>query len=456
MKKIPNYFIVLFACCFSFSGCKDKGPELDYDSGKPPVFSSFSPKEGAVRTRFFIQGSNFGTDISKIEVYIGDHKLNVIGSDGRQIYCMVPRNSASGRVKVVINRDPRIEYVFDEEFTYKMSTTVGTLAGSVDELGNSSIVDGSFSEARFSFSKGTWLTYEPKENKLFVTEKEFSVRLVDLNEKTVRTLITNGQASFKKIQSSTLSFDSDTLFIVDDNGQSNTTQVAIAYTLRSENFRRVQPYIYDRTSYSCAAHPIHNIMFFNTYWGGGIQKAYTDPQTGTRVSKELFKVAGNNNVAPNIFFHPTGNYVYFVIANCIWKSMYNWQNKELESPIIFAGLYNTTGDVDAIGTSARFGYLRQGVFVKNAEYSGQADEYDFYVTDINNHSIRKITPIGQVSTFAGKGSPSADGKKDGYIDGDPRKEARFNKPNGIAYDEQRKIFYIAEELNKRIRTISVE
>ncbi len=115
-----------------------------------------------------------------------------------------------------------------------------------------------------------------------------------------------------------------------------------------------------------------------------------------------------------------------------------------------------SGDVDAIGTSARFTWLYQGVFVKNPDYAGQEDEYDFYVCDINNHSVRKVTPTGEVSTFAGKGSPSSDGKKQGYIDGDLRKEARFDGPSGIAYDAKLKIFYITERNNKRIRTISIE
>src|SRR5690606_3440232 len=157
---------------------------------------------------------------------------------------------------------------------------------------------------------------------------------------------------------------------------------------------------------------------------------------------------------PNIFFHPSGEYAYFMIAQTIWKSKYNWETKELEFPIVFAG--GSSGDVDAIGTTAKFGYIRQGVFVKNPAYAGQEDEYDFYLADINNHSIRKVTPTGEVSTYAGKGSPSSDGKKEGYIDGDLRLEARFNKPSGIAYDAERKIFYITEEVNRRIRTISVE
>lgn len=435
---------------FALPSCKDKEEALAYDPNKPSVFLDYAPKEGAVRTRLYIQGSNFGTDVSKIKVFIGDKELKVIGSNGTEIYCMIPRKTTSGDVKVIING---VEHIFDEPFIYTSTITVGTLVGNVDELGKSSLVDGTFEEAGFDLP--TWLLYEPNGNSLYVVERQRALRKIDLEERRVSTLITNGQASFRRMQTATFSPNNDTLFLVDDHGQNNTTKPAIAYTLQSENYRRVYPYVYARTSYSCASHPIDNIMFFNTHWGGGIQKAYIDPLTGDLTSKEIFKTS-SANVHPNIFFHPSGNFAYLMVGTVIWKSMYNWTTQELEPAVVFVGQYNSKGDVDAIGTSARFGSLNQGVFVKNDKYSGQDDEYDFYLADIDNHSIRTVSPTGEVSTFAGKGSPSSDGKKEGYIDGDLRKEARFNKPNGIAYDEKNNIFYISEEGNKRIRTIGVE
>lgn len=448
-------FIFVLFCLGCIYSCKDKEIlDVDRDPNKPTVFTDFSPKTGAVRTRLHIYGSNFGTDISKIHVYIGEREMTVIGSTGNHIYAMVPRQSGSGSVKVVIDGAPQVEYVFSESFEYVTTSTVGTLVGKVDELGNSSIVDGTFEEAGFNYP--SWALYEPVSNVLFVVEADRSVRKVDIGARTVSTLITNGQAAFHAIQTASLSFDNDTLFIVDDNGQNNKNQVAIAYTLRSENFRRVHPYIYDRTSYSCAYHPVDKDMYFNTWWGGAIMKVLHDPVTGELTSKELFKVGGNTNMKPNLFFHPTGNFAYILVNGCVWKSTYNWQTKELGSPIVFAGSSTSTGDVDAIGTSARFQFLYQGVFVKNPDYVGQPDEYDFYLCDINNHSVRKVTPTGEVSTFAGKGSPSSDGSKAGYIDGDLRKEARFNNPSGIAYDETRKIFYITERTNRRIRTITTD
>ncbi len=463
MKKCRKNFIhlsiaVIFGILFYSCKEKDGASETTADAPAGPVlFNDFAPKKGAVRTRLYIEGSNFGNDVNKIKVFIGEQELKVVGSNGKQIYCMIPRYTNSGKVKVVISRSSgeSVEHIFPDEFQYAKSTAVGTLAGNVDENGNSSIIDGNFDEARFAYP--AYITYEPESNALFVTELDRAVRRVDLETKTVSTLITNGQAGFTKMQTTTLSANTDTLFLTDDNQNLTArTKVAIAYSLRSENYRRVHPYLYDPAAYSCAPHPIHNNMFYNGYAGIAIKKAVFDPFLNELGPKELFKIGGNTNNSSLIFFHPTGNYAYIVSYGCIYKSLYDWTTRELQPPIIFAGSPTAKGDVDAIGTSARIERAYQGVFVKNPNYAGQADEYDFYFCDQYNQSIRTLAPTGVVSTFAGKGSPTPDGSKSGYIDGDPRKEARFADPTGIAYDEQRKIFYIAERNNKRIRTISIE
>ena len=95
----------------------------------------------------------------------------------------------------------------------------------------------------------------------------------------------------------------------------------------------------------------------------------------------------------------------------------------------------------------------QGVFVKNPDYAGEKDEYDFYFTDDYNNCVRVLTPTGRVYTFAGRGNDIAAG---GYADGALRTEARFDRPWAIAYDEKRKCFYVGERNNKVIRKIALE
>jgi hypothetical protein len=98
------------------------------------------------------------------------------------------------------------------------------------------------------------------------------------------------------------------------------------------------------------------------------------------------------------------------------------------------------------------------VFVKNQAYveAGKPDQYDFYFTDLMNHAIRALTPEGAVTTFAGRGSSSLNANPYGYVNGDLREEARFDRPSGIAYNEQEGAFYIGDRENRRIRKIALE
>ena len=98
------------------------------------------------------------------------------------------------------------------------------------------------------------------------------------------------------------------------------------------------------------------------------------------------------------------------------------------------------GDVTTLagdGTAAQFDYP-SGVAVDS---SG-----NLYVTDSNNHRIRKITSAGVVTTLAGSGTR---GHKDAT-----GTEAQFNYPYGVAVDSSSGILYVADWFNHRIRKIT--
>lgn len=70
---------------------------------------------------------------------------------------------------------------------------------------------------------------------------------------------------------------------------------------------------------------------------------------------------------------------------------------------------------------------------------------NLFVADVGNHSIRKISPIGEVSTFAGNGTR-------GFNDGIGG-EATFASPNSVAVDASGNT-YVADRDNNCIRKIS--
>lgn len=72
-------------------------------------------------------------------------------------------------------------------------------------------------------------------------------------------------------------------------------------------------------------------------------------------------------------------------------------------------------------------------------------EGNFYVADFENHCIRKISKDGRVSTLAGNGKP-------GFADGKDT-NAQFNYPRGICRDAAGNL-YIGDSWNHRIRKVS--
>lgn len=102
----------------------------------------------------------------------------------------------------------------------------------------------------------------------------------------------------------------------------------------------------------------------------------------------------------------------------------------------FAGNADESGFRNGQGSAALFSEIK-GITV--------GPDNNIYVADSYNNVIRKITPTGSVTTFAGSGSP-------GYTDG-TRTNCRFDIPWEVAFDKQGNL-YVYDQGNYRIRKIS--
>src|SRR5574341_1313891 len=95
------------------------------------------------------------------------------------------------------------------------------------------------------------------------------------------------------------------------------------------------------------------------------------------------------------------------------------------------------GSADGPGSLARFN-IPWGVAVDSA---GNA-----YVADTGNNTVRKVTPAGEVTTLAGLAGSA------GSADG-PGSTARFNHPSGVAMDSAGSV-YVTDGNNHTIRKVT--
>ena len=103
----------------------------------------------------------------------------------------------------------------------------------------------------------------------------------------------------------------------------------------------------------------------------------------------------------------------------------------------FAGTPGVGGSADGTGAAARFS-SPSGVAVDSAG--------NVYVADAENNAIRKITPSGVVTTLAG--NPLSQGSADGT-----GSSAQFRSPQGVAVDSSGNV-YVADTLNNTIRRVT--
>ena len=144
-----------------------------------------------------------------------------------------------------------------------------------------------------------------------------------------------------------------------------------------------------------------------------------------------------------ITYDPKYNYLY--VADTINNLI---RRITIASPVTvftLAGVADGGSLRNGLGSVARFNIPTS----LTADISG-----NIYVSDRDNHVIRKVTPAGLVSTFSGAGwAGSEDGNSEPKGYDVTTSTATYNRPNGICTGVGG-IIFIAEELNQCIRAVS--
>lgn len=427
-----------------YVGCEDDQPEtggLQYNPDAPVTVDKFTPDSGGAATQLMVYGANFGADTSKIYLTVHGKQARVISSTGSVMYALIPPqvrpDTGLCEIKLRVGEQ---EVALDKQFHYTPKYMVKTLIGEyVNANKEGAVVDGSFEDARFN--EPYWLAFDERKN-LYLIEENNGLRYIDFENRTVTTKFRTGNGMNRP---RTIAFtpNYDTMIIAHDAG----AWTDMGQAMLTGSFTSWTRVCNSRQCNGGAFHPVHHDYYFNSYEASQVYKvtnrsgAYiTDWQYGNR--EGLFQY-GDKEWEFNIQFAPSGNFAYLVSINrhYLSKVTYNWDKRVLERAIdVFVGGKQTSGYADGGGSSARFEKPHQGAF----------DEDDnFYLCDALNQCIRKITPDGIVTTFAGRPDEY------GLVDGDLR-TAQFDQPWGIVYDKDTKTFYIADQKNRRIRTITFE
>lgn len=288
-------------------------------------------------------------------------------------------------------------------------STVETIAGQVGVRGSQ---DGKGSEATFNYPVGLAAT-----GAAGATNGEVLLYIAALNEKIRYAQVGYADnpvgTAIGKGSSGSVDGDANTALVRSPNG------VAIGYD--SPGY---EAYAYWTEDDSCVvrkltAYPLNGNRKAVTIAG----KAYTcGAADGAGAAARFNRPQGivANTRTGEVFVADGGNYTIRRIQG--------------NTVTTIAGLAGQSGKTDGMGTAARFSYPR-GLALDRQE--------NLYVAD--GYSVRKIDPVGAVTTLAGTGAA-------GYKDG-PGKDAQFSRLNGIAVDENGYV-YVADSGNHCIRQIA--
>ena len=398
----------------------------------------------------------------------------------------------------------------EASFSYVKAWKVRTIAGEVNEKNEIVFLDGPFGNCG-NFANAENFCVDPVNPDLVWISGDNSspgtnVRLIDLKNKTVTTLFKDPSwlPDPKRVRWVDFTTDGEyNMLIAFDSWSADVERPGVAVLKRDWSKDGIEafaeeaknPFILVRSFFvnGVVAHPKSNSLFFNCYSTTGVYKfpdhtKYPELKGNPKGIYHLMEEEGRSAYQAQdcqlqysfgerswefvMHMHPTGKYMIGVHVNgtgFLSKAFYNEEEDIFVQPGAFVnsngtmGLGGSSGYLDGVGLNARIYNPREGCFVYNPEYAGQEDEYDFYFTDSGNHCIRKVTPQGVVTTFAGRGTNNyasnaignSSGAK-GYADGLARGEALFSWPRSIAYLESRNSFIIGDCDNKRIREIYFE
>lgn len=415
-------FLPTLMCCKEGTGVNQSEK---HDPTKPVVISDFMPQEGQIRTKFIIQGDNFGNDKSKVKVFFNKTEALVINVKNNAIYTLVPRQPGDEcDISVVVEgQEPII--VPGKKFTYHKVEVVTTIAGKAKEPAGTA--DGDINEATFNLPRSIGIDKEY--NIILYDEGSSRVRLISLQNSKVISITT---ASLGTTLHPFCISKNQTFYSILDNSKT------IYKFDPAKEWKPSVVYKYNTSTYQ------HSLSFGPE--SDNERYVYSRQNLGVLLRWDI--TTGEN---PTVFAGKAndlgvtgqGAVIYCHVAKCFYVSSVNScaiykvsdDGKTIE---LFAG-GNGKGYSDGPRLQAAF---------NGPQYMCVNSRGDLFIAETTGHRIRKIDyETGLVSTAAGTGVA-------GYTDGLPD-VAQFNNPMGICCDKDDNL-YVADKNNRCIRKFSIE
>jgi len=432
--------------------CKDKAEDA-------PTISGFNPLQAGFNQEVRIQGANFSTVKEENTVLLAGFEVpadNIlsVSANATQITVVVPQNTlctgpqqiCTGLVHVRVNGRAAAS---SSLFTYVPTVNVSTYAGS----GTQGFRDGTTTAARFNSPQGVVVD---EQGHLYVTDSgNHRIRTVALTEGglgSVDSVAGGSSAIFvDHHEGSKARFSSPSGIAIDARG---TLYVA---DVNNHRIRQVVPTGETSTLAGSGA----------ATWGDGTGAAASfNAPYGIAVDAE-----------DNLYIADTSNHRIRKVdkegevTTFAGSGVAGWQDGKRETALFYAprgialdgegNLYvadtfnhrirkvDKEGEVTTLAGSGVAGSRDgQGAEAQFRNPQGMAIDAkgNLFVADTNNNRIRKVTPEGNVTTFAGSASGFADGLGVGAL---------FRAPQGLVMDANN-LLYVADTGNHRIRKIVME
>lgn len=494
MNKAFYYCIGVFFLVYILSGCEvdEKRNLPKFDPDKPIIVSDFYPDSGGIATPIIINGDNFGSDTTGLEILFVDslgvrHPAGIVGSNGNKIFAYVPKLTYLREMKIEVERTlddgSTVQGRAERPFFYKTQTSVTTVIGRPEpDNNNVPTVGGDFSSATIGAPFAICLD---DEGNIFIVERNFSGQngvngiqspkddkgdnvssnLLLANTEDQEMLVLRYGTSHANAPAFSTEEGNEAVYIPEDAGLYYFQLLkSLSYSPRhrslilDEDSRTV---LESNWKYSFVVNEEDHMVYTVMYRG---QLVRFNPVTRNievlldNVLPDLPNArSGANGSNCYVIFSPTDPNMLYIcmedynmisrvdIAALDDKDRSTYKGEFYAGNAMHAGAVGGHGWEDGLLENAKFAMPKQIAFTSDGK---------LYIADTGNHCIRVIdttVPKDRATVSTAVGLP----QNPGFQDGGPEL-AKFDRPTGVAVSSDGSEIYVADNGNHVIRKLSVE